>query len=263
MKHLYSFELKRSARPLLAWALCLAGLLVMGYLEYLFVFRDNADVAAIMSALPPPLAALLGISSHVDFSTARGFYCLMADFVFYVLAAYAALLGAGMISREESDRTADFLYSLPMSRSKLLLGKWLAGITCCGLLNLFMTIAAAFTFGAEPGLLPAVPASATTMFLMELVYFAAGALLAALCRRPGRASAACLILLGATLLGGKLSAMAGITSGPFLVLSTPDYFPARRWLYGGSFGLWPWLLSAAWIVLFFGGALCYYERKDL
>lgn len=263
MNAIFRYELKRNRRSLLVWALCAAGLTVMGYLEYAFVFRSNADVSAIMDALPAPLATLLGITAHVDFSTAPGFYCLMADFAFYVLAAYAVLLGARLVSSEASERTADFLYSLPLSRYAILAAKGCAGAVLCGLLDLFNLLASALTFGTAPGLLGAVLAAAAGSFLMQLVYLTAGALLASLVKRPTGAGGAALIFLFASIFSGKLLAMLGITTGPLLALSGRDYFPVDRWLYGGGFGLWPWLLCAGLAVLFAVGTVACYREKDI
>ncbi len=263
MKNLYRFELRRSLKALLVWGLCLAGLVCMGYLEFDLVFRSNADVTAIMDAIPPQLSTLLGITAHVDFSTAEGFFCLMADFAFYALSAYAALLGTGLLAREEGERTADFLYSRPCSRGALLAGKWLAGLTCCALLVLVTLAVCALSFGRAPELAGAIPAWGAGLLFTQCLYFAGGALVAACCRRPGRASAVTLLLLAATILAGKFLAMAGIDGGPALALSPRDYFPVERWLYGGGFGLWPWLLAGGGAAALFAAALGCYRRKDL
>lgn len=264
MRHIYRFELRRNLRPLLVWGLCLAGLVCMGYMEFAFVFRSNADVTAIMDALPPQLSVLLGITAHVDFSTAPGFFCLMADFAFYALSAYAILLGTGMLAREEEERTADFLYARPCARGEVLAGKWLAGLTCCFLLSLLSVLVSALTFGAAaPGLAAAAAAWGAGLLFTQSLHFSAGALIAAFCRRPGRASVLSLLLLAATIFAGKFLAMAGIAGGPALAVSPRDYFPVERWLYGGGYGLWPWLLAGGGAAALFAAALGRYRRKDL
>ena len=263
MKEIVRFELKRNFKALLVWSLCAGGLSAMGYLEYAFVFRSNADIGAIMGALPDTLTTLLGITSHVDFSTAPGFFCLMSDFAFYVLAAYAVLLGAKLVSSEETDRTADFLYSRPLSRRAVLAAKGGAGAGLCILMSLVNLAVCIFTYGTAPGLLGAVLAAAAGSVLMQFLYLTAGAWLASLCRHPDRAGSLALLFLFATVFDGKLLAMAGITAGPLLAFSGRDYFPVERWLYGGGFGLWPWLLSAGLAALFACLLLRRYEKRDL
>lgn len=260
MRSLYRFEWKRSQKALLVWVLCQVGLILAGYVEYVFVFRNNADIPAIMNQMPPTVATMLGISSYVDFSDQAGFYCLMADFMFYVLTVYAALLGSGLFVREESGRTADFLYTRPMDRRTVALGKCAAGLTCCLELNLVTLLLSAVTFGLDSRVLPVVFLFALGSGLLQTVCFLAGMLFAALSRRMGTMLS--LLFWLATVLGGKFLAMAGITSGPLMLLSFRDYFPAERWLFHTGASVWPWAVSAFWLVLLSAAAFRCHQRKD-
>ena len=76
---------------------------------------------------------------------ASGFYGIMFLYMAVMAAVHAVILGAGVIAEEERDKTSEFLYAKPVSRSRALTGKLLAGLTNLVVLNL-VTLASSFVF---------------------------------------------------------------------------------------------------------------------
>ncbi len=62
-------------------------------------------------------------------ATVLGFYGFVFLFVQLCLAIQAGNYGFGLVSIEESELTADFLLSKPVSRAQILTGKLLAALT--------------------------------------------------------------------------------------------------------------------------------------
>ena len=58
-------------------------------------------------------------------------------------AVHAVILGSELISKEERDKTSEFLYAKPVSRPTALTGKLLAGLTNLIVLNL-VTLVSSF-----------------------------------------------------------------------------------------------------------------------
>lgn len=260
MKNLFCFEWKRNQKSLLIWGLCQLGLILSGYIEYIFVFQNNADIPAIMSQLPPSVAVLMGISSYVDFSDSAGFYCLMADFVFYVMTVYAVLLGNGLFAYENNGRTADFLYTRPIERRSVAVSKYTSGIICCIELNFFTLLGSILTFGTDRRVFNTVFWFALGSVLMQAVFFSAGALFAAVSERAG--SSLSMLFWMITVLGGKFLAMTDITSGPLMLFSFRDYFPAEQWLFRNGTTVCPWIAASVILALLSFAAFHFQRKKD-
>lgn len=262
--HLFFQELKQARRGLVLWSLCQAALIGMGYLEFTQVFRDNIYVGEIMEELPAAFLALMGTSAGVNFSLVGDFFFAMADFGFYVMAAYACLLGHRMLSREETEGTTEFLLAKPMGRGAILLWKCGAGAVCCLGLGLVTVTVTALTFGMDPGgdLLEQTLVWGVTSVVLTLVYFLAGVLFGAACARPATGSALTLLFLFGTIVLSRMVGFLGL-SGPVKLLSAKDYFPMVQYAQTGAFGVQPWLLCGGWMVLFTAVALWRYRRRDL
>lgn len=259
----YLQEMARGRRGLILWCLCQAALIGMGYLEFALVFRGQSGVSAILKEMPPAFMGMMGVPKGTDFSVVGDFFLTMADFGFYVMAAYASFLGFGMVSREEMGKTVEFLLTKPISRRKILLRKYAAGLTCCIIMGAVTGLVTSLTFGLDPDgdlLLPTAVWAGTSLIL-ELVYFLAGAMFAAVCKKPSRGAVCNMLFLFGSIVAGRVIDMAGL-AGPLLVLGPRHYFPLPAFVREGTFGLWPWVVCAIWCVLFTVVALRGYERRD-
>jgi ABC-2 type transport system permease protein len=106
--------------------------LVAIILIFFSIFPSFADQAALlnetMSKFPPALLAAFGLN-QVDLSTVLGFFSFIFLFAQLCLAIQAGNYGFGLVSIEETELTADFLVSKPVSRAQILNSKLLAAFT--------------------------------------------------------------------------------------------------------------------------------------
>jgi ABC-2 type transport system permease protein len=79
-------------------------------------------LAAKMEAIPPVLRTALGFAI-VDFNRPAAYLATNFTTIALSTALFAGLLGAAMIAKEETLRTAETLYAQPTSRTRILLGK--------------------------------------------------------------------------------------------------------------------------------------------
>jgi ABC-2 type transport system permease protein len=84
---------------------------------------------------PPALLEAFGMQ-NTDMSTVLGFYGFLFVFVQLCLAIQAGNYGFGLVSIEESELTADFLLSKPVSRTRVMTSKLLAAFTSLIITNL-------------------------------------------------------------------------------------------------------------------------------
>ena len=62
---------------------------------------------------------LLGFSD-LDLSKVSGYYGMLFIYLLLMATIHAAMLGATIIAKEERDKTSEFLFVKPVSRSKVI-----------------------------------------------------------------------------------------------------------------------------------------------
>lgn len=125
---LFMHEWKRNGKSLLIWSLCV-GLLCMGCL---FLYESVADPMAEMAGAFSEMGAFsmaLGMDK-VSLSTLEGFYAIeIAIMMSLGGAMFAAMTGAAIVAKEEEGHTSEFLNTLPIGRTRILLEKYFTMVT--------------------------------------------------------------------------------------------------------------------------------------
>ncbi|MCI8770825.1 MAG: ABC transporter permease subunit [Lachnospiraceae bacterium] len=137
---LFRHEMKMNLKSLLIWTICVGGLCFGCILLYTSLedsLQDIADVYSNMGAM----STALGMDK-MSLATLTGFYATEIGMMHGLGGAmFAAILGAGIVSKEEAGHTAEFLYVFPVKRTKILWQKYLA---MASNILLFNIICAAF-----------------------------------------------------------------------------------------------------------------------
>jgi ABC-2 type transport system permease protein len=133
-------ELKSYRKSTAIWAVALSAIAFM-FLMMFPSFTTDIEVAKkALSAIPEVLRNIANLSLS-NFFTIFGFFGYVLTPVTLAGSIQAMSLGVNIISKEESGKTADFLFSKPISRFKILSGKILAGIILIILTNIvFCTV---------------------------------------------------------------------------------------------------------------------------
>jgi ABC-2 type transport system permease protein len=122
---IFKHEFRARLKSVLIWS----GSIVFLIVFYFSMFPVFSDQAALMNEAlaryPAELRTALGLDK-MDMSTVLGFYSFVFLFVQLCLAIQASNYGFGLVSVEETDLTADFLMSKPISRTQILTSKLLA-----------------------------------------------------------------------------------------------------------------------------------------
>src|SRR4030066_59435 len=131
--NIYQHEFRSRLKSVVIWSVSVAFIVVF-YLSLYPVFSDQAAMMnEFLARYPAQLRAAFGLDK-IDLSSVLGFYAFIFMFVQLCLAIQASNYGFGLVSVEESELTADFLLSKPVSRTRVLTSKLLAVFT-----SLFVT----------------------------------------------------------------------------------------------------------------------------
>lgn len=137
--NIYKHEFRARLRSVIIWSLAVTALLVF-YFSFFSVFADQAAlINEMLTRFPPEMRAAFGMDK-MDLSTVLGFYSFIFLLVQLCLAIQAGNYGFGLVSIEESELTADFLLSKPVSRVQVLTSKLLAALTSLTLTNLVVWV---------------------------------------------------------------------------------------------------------------------------
>ncbi len=126
--NIYRFELRMRLRSVIIWSLAIAAVI----LTYLALFpsfsKEAALIDELMANFPPQFLEAFGMGG-MSLATLTGFFSFVLLFVQLLLAIQASIYGFGLVSVEETEWTADFLLTRPVTRTQILTSKLLAAIT--------------------------------------------------------------------------------------------------------------------------------------
>ncbi len=133
-------EWKAGLKPFLFWSLGLFVLIFAGVVKSTGTTGGN-EINELIASFPRIVLAVFGMAG-VDISTFDGFYTILAQYGVLITAVYAVHLGNGAVSNEAVDKTYEFVFTKPCSRTYVLGHKLFAGFTY---LVLFCTLHFAFS----------------------------------------------------------------------------------------------------------------------
>jgi len=128
---IFKHEFTARLKSVLIWAIAMVLLLFFFFSLYPGFSSQVATINELMKSYPPQLLEAFGMA-NLDLSTLLGFFSLVWSFVMLCLAIQAGNYGFGLVSVEETELTADFLMTKPVSRLQVINSKLLAAI--CSLL---------------------------------------------------------------------------------------------------------------------------------
>lgn len=138
-------EFKANLIALILWSVSLMSIIFMVSFEF-SVFQGNTEIQEFMNTpVFQQFYNALGAGS-ANIMTAEGFLSLLSIYIYLPLAIHAGLLGAGIISKEEKNKTAEYLFTLPVSRTKILLYKFIAGLVYIFMANILVNGSALLIF---------------------------------------------------------------------------------------------------------------------
>ncbi|CEG26422.1 ABC transporter permease subunit [Bacillus sp. B-jedd] len=257
-------ELKAHRKSLIIWCLGVIFMIVSGMGKYDAMSNSGQSINDLMGALPKGLQAFFGIGG-LDLSTVIGYYGLLYLYVVIMAAIHAVMLGANIIAKEERDKTAEFLFSKPVSRRKVVSCKLSAAFVQAAIINFVAYVSSILIVSRYDGGAYADRDIATLMigmFLLQLVFLAVGASVGALEKKAGKAGATATSIMLATFI---LSVAIDMNDkmDPLKYLTPFKYFEAKELLHDGGFNGVFILLSAAIIAVMTAVTYINFQKRDL
>ena len=184
--NIFKREIRLNFKPFIFWILGIGFLIFGGMVKFLGV-QGTADnsLQTIIEIFPKPVLAMLGMAEG-NISTFAGFYGILEFYILVALCCYAIQLGSNAVLRENIDKTYEFLYTKPVSRSYILTMKLLSAVlflTIISLLNLLFSYLAPLLYGIENSLNEKIFIFALAIYLVSMLYFSITILLATIIKK--------------------------------------------------------------------------------
>lgn len=256
------FDLAARTRAALGW--WILGILAMA--AYVVIAYDTmVDLEALSElyeSYPPALRQLFG---EVDLSKMDGW--IQVELVSYLpllLAIYGGIYAAGAVSREEEQRTIDFILGMPVSRTNFIGSRIIVGLW-----NLFLVCSAVFLFLVIGIFLVGRTPSAGNYALALLnAFLLSGALLTAyvaIATVVDEQSRLTGITLGLTFVLYILTAAFQAAEVPEAVqwLTPFEHYHSAEAMTGEGLPVLPMLALAAAMALAAAASVYWYNRRDL
>ncbi len=171
-------ELTAYRQSTIIWTISMSTLIVIYMALYPAFTYDVAATKEVLASLPEAVRTAFNISLE-SFFTVYGFYGYILSFAILAGAIQAMNVGTGVISKEISGKTADFLLSKPITRSRMVSAKLAAALTVVLITDAVFTVVAYLTTAVvseDPVDIQTFLLLTSTLLLVQLVFLALGAL---------------------------------------------------------------------------------------
>ncbi|NLI92764.1 MAG: ABC transporter permease subunit [Peptococcaceae bacterium] len=183
--NMFLHELKAYQKSTITWTLSLVAVVILFFSMFPSISREAEEFTKIIQGYPEALRVALGLSVE-NIGSILGFYSYIFVYVLLVGAIQAMNIGTSILSKEIREKTADFLLTKPVTRSRIITSKILAALTSIAITNVFFLVTAI----AMAALVETKQFNFTiflllsfTLFYVQLVFLALGILISVMFSR--------------------------------------------------------------------------------
>jgi len=123
--NVFLLEIRRDRKSLITWVVSLTGLSLLFMMMYPSIAAQMDNFMKVIESFPVAFREAFGMT-NVQNGGLIGYYSVVLIYVLVAGSIQAMNLGVSALSEEVRDKTADFLYSKPISRQKIITAKILA-----------------------------------------------------------------------------------------------------------------------------------------
>lgn len=257
-------ELKAHRKSLIIWSIAIFFVIISSMGKYFSYVESGQSMNELFSKIPRSIRAVLGMGDF-DLTKASGFYGMLYLYLLLLATIHASMLGANIISKEERDKTTEFLMVKPVSRGKIITSKLLASlfdIAVFNIVTLVLSIAIVGSYAGGEDITGEILLFMVGMFILQLMFLTIGAGIAAASRRPkAAASIATAVLLVSFVLSSAISMSSKLEGLKYI---TPfKYFEAEKMSEAG--GLDPVSVILSFVIIAVMTCMTYvgYKKRDL
>ena len=256
-------ELRANRKALIIWSACMFLLVLSGMAKYT-AYSSGGQSAAIFNDMPYSVKALLGMGSF-DLTTMSGYFAMLFLYIELAVAIHAALLGAGIIAKEERDKTSEFLMIKPVSRNAVITSKLLAAFVNVAIVNivtLSASVSMVSSYNKGNDITDEIILFMLSMFIVQLIFLSLGAASAAFMKNPKSSGSTAIGLLVMAFIFAKITDLTDKLN--FLIILSPfKYFSYANIVNGKGLEIAIVILSLLLVAALSFSTYFFYPKRDL
>ncbi len=255
-------ELKANLKSFFLWLIPLSLIMYVVSIEF-ETFTNNPEIIAAMESFEVLFQALG--ASIADMTTPEGYVSLVSLYIFLPLTIYSGLLGSNIIAKEEKDRTAEFIFTLPVTRKQVVSSKVIVAIIYSLLMNIglmFMISLSYARFDIANDFFNFLLLLSLGVFLTQMIFLGIGMVLSSYLKQYKKSGSLTIAALVGTFM---ISILITMVDGKldFLKFLIPfQYFPANVMLKG-EFSIIYMILSILISLVTIFYTFIFYKKRDL
>lgn len=246
--NIYFHELKAYRNSTLIWSIALVALVLLFMSMFPSISRDVEVFKKMLEGFPEAVTKAIGLEIE-SFGSILGFYSYIFLYLTLCGAIQAMNIGTSIVSKEVRDKTADFLLTKPVSRSKIVTSKLLAALTTLVFTNALFLVAASLIVSQvkiEAYSMKIFFMISITLLFVQLIFLALGFLISVIFPKIKSVLTVSLGTVFTFFIIGMLTATTGDESKRYL--SPFQYFDTGYIIKNSSFET-PFLLAGGSIII--------------
>jgi ABC-2 type transport system permease protein len=254
-------EMRANAKALFFWCLGVAATIGICMMKFSGLKDSPQTINDLISKMPKAIRFFAG-GGQVDISKASGYFSMAFLYIMVLAALHAVLLGANILSKEERDKTAEFLLAKPVSRNNVVFQKLAAALANVLIFTVVSTVISILSINYYEKLTNEILVLMTGMLLVQLVFLSIGLVMASAYKDPKKASTVSSSILFVTFF---LSLLIDMTENmDWLTFLSPfKYFSTSGILKGDSLSIPYAVLSIGISIVLSILSFVFYKKRDL
>lgn len=261
--NIFIHELKTYRKSTIIWSLSLIAIMIIFMSMYSTFAEDAKGFMKIVENYPEAIRNAMGFNQE-NFFTILGFYSFPLSFITLCAAIQAMNLGTSIVNKEVREKTADFLLTKPVTRTKILTAKLLAAFVSIVVTNIFYFAAASFValqvqtddFSLKIFLLLSL-----TIFFIQLIFLSLGIIISVIVQKIKSVLTVSLATVFAFYFVGMFSDTTGDEVKRYF--SPFKYFDTAYIIKHSSYETTFLIAGAVIIILAIATSYVVYSKKDI
>lgn len=261
--NIFIHELKTYRKSTIIWSLSLIAIMIIFMSMYSTFAEDAKGFMKIVENYPEAIRNAMGFNQE-NFFTILGFYSFPLSFITLCAAIQAMNLGTSIVNKEVREKTADFLLTKPVTRTKILTAKLLAAFVSIVVTNIFYFAAASFValqVQTDDFSLKIFLLLSFTIFFIQLIFLSLGIIISVIVQKIKSVLTVSLATVFAFYFVGMFSDTTGDEVKRYF--SPFKYFDTAYIIKHSSYETTFLIAGAVIIILAIATSYVVYSKKDI
>ncbi len=133
------FQLKISKKTIIGWCIALFGFMFL----YMILFSSMQDMAQVkFEVMPEELLQFVGMEDFASLANYISYFGMIYNLILIAMSIFLATFSAGILAKEEHDKTIEFLYAQEVTRTEIYLSKMLCAMVAATLVMISVMVSA-------------------------------------------------------------------------------------------------------------------------